>query len=49
MEIYDDNLIIFEAESAEPLPNTTDQGYIENEGARIWSAKFPYEAEWQGN
>ena len=29
MEIYDDELIRFEAEGAAPLPDTNDQGYIE--------------------
>jgi len=40
MEICDDDLSRFEAEGAEPLPNSTDHGYIENEGARIWYASY---------
>ncbi|MGE5222575.1 MAG: alpha/beta fold hydrolase [Omnitrophica WOR_2 bacterium] len=33
---YDDELIRFEEEGALPLPAAQDQGYVENEGARIW-------------
>jgi pimeloyl-ACP methyl ester carboxylesterase len=40
MEIYDDELIRFEAEGAAPLPDTNDQGYIEHDGARIWYAAY---------
>ena len=40
MEIYDDELIRFEAEGAAPLPVTNDQGYIEYDGARIWYAIY---------
>ena len=40
MEDYDDDLRKFEAEGAAPLPVTEDQGYIENEGARIWYAAY---------
>ena len=40
MEIRDDDLIRFEAEGAAPLPPTTDQGYIEHDGARIWYAAY---------
>jgi pimeloyl-ACP methyl ester carboxylesterase len=40
MEIYDDELKKFEARGAEPLPATGEQGYIENEGARIWYAAY---------
>ena len=40
MEIRDDDLSRFEAEGAAPLPVTNDQGYIENEGARIWYASY---------
>ncbi len=40
MEKYDDDLIKFEAEGAEPLPATRDQGYIENDGAQIWYASY---------
>lgn len=40
MEIHDDDLSKFEAEGAEPLPITNDQGYLENDGARIWYAAY---------
>ena len=40
MENYDDNLSRFEAEGAAPLPETKQQGYIENDGARIWYAAY---------
>jgi pimeloyl-ACP methyl ester carboxylesterase len=35
-EAYDDALERFEAEGAAPLPPTENQGYITNNGARIW-------------
>ena len=37
---YDDELVKFEAEGAEPLPDTESQGYVENEGASIWYASY---------
>lgn len=40
METYDDELIKFEAEGAAPLPVTDQQGYVENNGARIWYAAY---------
>ncbi|NJN83624.1 MAG: alpha/beta hydrolase [Caldilineaceae bacterium] len=40
MEKHDDDLSRFEAEGAAPLPVTNDQGYVENEGARIWYASY---------
>ena len=40
MEFSDDDLIKFEAEGAAPLPATDDQGYVENDGARIWYAAY---------
>ena len=40
METHDDDLSRFEAEGAAPLPIATDQGYVENEGARIWYATY---------
>ena len=40
MEIYDDDLAKFEAEGAEPLPFTEEQGYVEHDGARIWYAAY---------
>lgn len=38
METYDDDLARFEAEGAAPLPVASDEGYVENGGARIWYA-----------
>src|ERR1700728_2293220 len=35
MDIHDDELRNFEAKGATPLPGPNDQGYIENQGARI--------------
>src|SRR5258708_22950620 len=40
MENYDDDLSRFAAEGAAPLPVTLDQGYVENDGARIWYAAY---------
>jgi pimeloyl-ACP methyl ester carboxylesterase len=40
MDFHDDELVKFEAEGAAPLPDTDTQGYIENEGARIWYATY---------
>ena len=40
MEICDEDLIKFEACGADPLPDTREQGFIANEGARIWYASF---------
>jgi pimeloyl-ACP methyl ester carboxylesterase len=40
MESYDDDLSKFEAEGADPLPITDKQGYVENDGARIWYASY---------
>jgi hypothetical protein len=40
MNMYDDDLSRFEAEGAAPLPDTTDQGYVEHNGARIWYAAY---------
>lgn len=40
MEIHDDDLIKFETEGALPLPETKEQGYVENDGARIWYAAY---------
>ncbi|HSL44269.1 MAG TPA: alpha/beta hydrolase [Anaerolineales bacterium] len=40
MEAYDDDLIKFEAEGAAPLPDTSDQGYVDHEGAQIWYATY---------
>src|SRR5512135_1227697 len=40
MEIHDDELVKFEAEGAASLPVTNEQGYVENDGARIWYASY---------
>jgi pimeloyl-ACP methyl ester carboxylesterase len=40
MEAYDDELKKFEADGAAPLPATSDQGYVETDGARIWYAVY---------
>ena len=40
MEVFDDNLIKFEADGAAPLPVTNDQGYVEHDGARIWYSTY---------
>ena len=37
---YDDDLVRFETEGALPLPNTSEQHYLENTGARIWYAVY---------
>ena len=39
MKIHDDDLERFEAEGLS-LPDTSDQGYVEHDGARIWYATF---------
>jgi pimeloyl-ACP methyl ester carboxylesterase len=40
MEIYDDNLLRFEAEGAAPLPATDLQGHVDHDGVRIWYAAY---------
>ncbi len=40
METYDDDLSRFEADGAAPLPVTNEQGFVENDGARIWYAAY---------
>ncbi len=40
MEFQDDDLSKFEADGAAPLPLTDDQGYVENNCARIWYAAY---------
>jgi pimeloyl-ACP methyl ester carboxylesterase len=37
---HDDDLQNFEARGAAPLPAATQQGYIENDGARIWYSTY---------
>jgi len=38
METHDNDLSRFEADGAEPLPVTGEQGYVENDGAHVWYA-----------
>jgi pimeloyl-ACP methyl ester carboxylesterase len=40
MESYDGDLKNFEAHGAAPLPVTSDQGYVDHDGARIWYATY---------
>jgi pimeloyl-ACP methyl ester carboxylesterase len=40
LESYDDDLTDFEAHGAAPLPVTSEQGYLDHDGARIWYATF---------
>lgn len=40
MQAHDDDLKIFEAEGAAPLPPATAQDYMEHDGARIWYASY---------
>ena len=40
MNVYDDDLRRFEADGAAPLPAANDQGYVENDGARIWFSTY---------
>ncbi|HMH15288.1 MAG TPA: alpha/beta hydrolase [Edaphobacter sp.] len=40
MDVYDDDLKQFEADGASPLPATSDQGYVEYEGSRIFYAAY---------
>jgi pimeloyl-ACP methyl ester carboxylesterase len=40
MEAYDDELLRFEAEGAEPLPPPDSGGYIEHAGARVWYSAY---------
>ncbi len=35
MEVYDDDLKEFESNGGRSLPEPRDEGYVENEGARI--------------
>jgi pimeloyl-ACP methyl ester carboxylesterase len=39
VDTYDDDLIRFEAEGA-ALPETSEKGYVQHDGARIWYASF---------
>lgn len=40
MEFQDDDLEIFAAEGAAPLPATSIQGHVEHDGVRIWYAAY---------
>lgn len=40
MNNHDDELIRFEADGAAPLPDTVDQGFVENDGAQIWYTAY---------
>lgn len=40
IEMHDDELAKFEAEGVAPLPDTNEQYYVENDGARIWYAAY---------
>jgi pimeloyl-ACP methyl ester carboxylesterase len=40
MDSHDDDLGNFAAQGAAPLPIASDQGYVGNDGARIWYAKY---------
>src|ERR1700733_5331698 len=40
MNVYDDDLRRFEADGAAPLSAANHQGYVENEGARIWFSTY---------
>jgi pimeloyl-ACP methyl ester carboxylesterase len=40
MESYDDDLEKFAAHGAAPLPVTSDQGYVDHDGAHIWYATY---------
>jgi pimeloyl-ACP methyl ester carboxylesterase len=40
MESYDDDLKNFEAHGALPLAVTSNQGYVDHDGARIWYASY---------
>jgi pimeloyl-ACP methyl ester carboxylesterase len=40
LEMHDDDLQKFEAEGAPALPTTTDEGYVQHDGAQIWYATY---------
>lgn len=40
MEIYDDDLKKFESEGTTALPIAKDQGYVQNQGAKIWYSTY---------
>ncbi len=42
MKITDDELVSFEAHGAQPLPVADREGFVENDGARIWHAAYGF-------
>ena len=40
MDVTDDELLNFEAHGAAPLPRPQREGFVENDGARIWYATY---------
>ncbi|WP_431321274.1 alpha/beta fold hydrolase [Rhizobium sp. YTU87027] len=42
MHVTDDELVNFEAHGALPLPKPKDEGFVENDGARIWHATYGF-------
>ncbi len=38
--MIDDDLELFDAQGAPPLPPATEQGYVDHDGARIWYASY---------
>jgi pimeloyl-ACP methyl ester carboxylesterase len=40
MEVNDDDLKKFESVGAAPLPDPSEQGYVEHDGARIWYSAY---------
>jgi pimeloyl-ACP methyl ester carboxylesterase len=40
MQVTDDELVNFEANGAAPLPASGREGFVENDGARIWYAAY---------
>jgi pimeloyl-ACP methyl ester carboxylesterase len=40
VQTQDDDLVKFDSDGAAPLPGTDHQGYVENDGARIWYAAY---------
>ncbi len=40
MHPYDDDLVRFETEGAQPLPSMQNQGFVYNNGAHIWYASY---------
>ncbi len=40
MHVTDDELVNFDAHGAAPLAKPKDEGFVENDGARIWYATY---------